>query len=259
MHRETVAFLAPLDARVSDVDWSLADAVAFGSDQLGQHRLPGATFDELPTVAANAKNYKKWKRQFADMLYRSRQKELYRSTRFKLVSEPTETEREFRIRLGELSREARDEHVQKLRKKFEGRFARLDERVRKAELIVDREQDDVRGQKVQTAVSLGATLLSAFLGRKATSRSTLGRATTTLRGAGRTAKQKGDVTRARANLEALRSQREDLAAAFEDEVAALEDRFDPLAEELDTIVMRPRKTDINVTRFSLVWVPRSVS
>jgi len=61
----------------------------------------------------------------------------------------------------------------------------------------DVEAEQAKQQKIQTAISMGATLLGAFVGRKAISYSTLGRATTTLRGAGRTLKETQDIERAR--------------------------------------------------------------
>ena len=72
----------------------------------------------------------------------------------------------------------------------------LAERLRRAEQAVDREQQQASDQKLQTAVSMGATVLGALFGRKAVSIGTLGRATTAARGVGRTMKEDSDVKRA---------------------------------------------------------------
>ena len=61
------------------------------------------------------------------------------------------------------------------------------------------------------AVSLGATIFGALLGRKAISASSLGRATTAARGMSRIGKESQDVTRATENVTALKSQEGDLA------------------------------------------------
>ena len=62
--------------------------------------------------------------------------------------------------------------------------AALAERLRRAEAAVEREQQQASQPKLQTALSVGATLLGALLGRKAISAGTLGRATTAARGVG---------------------------------------------------------------------------
>ena len=61
--------------------------------------------------------------------------------------------------------------------------------------------------KLQTGVSMGATLLGALLGRKAVSAGTLGRATTAARGVGRSMKEAADIKRAGESVEAVRHRR----------------------------------------------------
>ena len=56
-----------------------------------------------------------------------------------------------------------------------------------------RESEQSSQQKLQAAVSIGATLVGALFGRKAISVGTLGRATTAARGMSRTMKEAGDV------------------------------------------------------------------
>jgi hypothetical protein len=145
--------------------------------------------------------------------------------------------------------------VEALRRKYAPRLARLEERIRRAGSTVEREQEQATGQKLQTAISLGATLLSAFLGRRALGQGTLGRATTAARGVGRAAKESGDVDRAREDLGSLQSQREELARDLENEVAELTARLDSLAEPLETTALRPRRGDVEVRLVALAWAP----
>lgn len=107
-------------------------------------------------------------------------------------------------------REQRDAAMDKLRKLFAPKLARAQEKARNAAQVVEREQGQARGAQVQTAVSIGATVLGALFGRKLGS-GTVGRGTTAARGAARAMEQQQDVARAK----------EDLAAA-EQEVVRLE-------------------------------------
>ena len=107
----------------------------------------------------------------------------------KLVSKPGETERDFQARIQLAGRETRDAAVEKLRDRYAPKLARLREKARKAEEAVGKEQQQASQQKLQTAVSFGATMLGALMGRRAVSLSTLGRATTAARGVGRSAKE----------------------------------------------------------------------
>jgi hypothetical protein len=104
-------------------------------------------------------------------------------------------------------------------------------------------------------ISFGATLLSAVVGRKAVSRSSLGRATTAARGVSRSMKEAQDVERARATAEAKRQKLAALEADFQAEREEIRASFDPLAEELETVVLRPKKKDITVNLVALAWAP----
>lgn len=113
---------------------------------------------------------------------------------------------------------------------------RIQERIRKAEQALARERGQAQQAKVQTAVSIGATVLGALFGRRS-----LGRATTASRGVGRSIEQAGDVGRATENLETLRREVAELGAELQAEIRNLEARIDPQTEPLTTVVFRPRK------------------
>jgi len=108
---------------------------------------------------------------------------------------------------------------------------------------------------VQTVVSVGTTLLGAFLGRKALSSSTLSRASSAALRAGRSVEQQRDIGRAKETLEALQQQLKDLEAEFEAETQELASRIDPLTESLETVTIKPKKADITVDLVGLVWAP----
>ena len=46
-----------------------------------------------------------------------------------------------------------------------------------------------------------------------------------------------------------------MEAEFQAEIEAAEDAIDPLTEELDTIEIRPKKTEIDVRLLTLCWMP----
>jgi hypothetical protein len=172
-----------------------------------------------------------------------------------MVSKPGEAERDFRIRLQTGAREKRDAVVEKVRGNYAPRLARLEERIRTAETAVDREQSQSTQQSLQTAVSIGATILGAFLGRKSISTASLGRATTAVRGAGRVMKEREDVGRAAGNVQELAAQRDELQRTMDDEIARVQVAVDPLTEQFESVSIAPKKKDVAVTMTALAWVP----
>jgi len=119
------------------------------------------------------------------------------------------------------AREKRDEAIEALRKQYAPKIHRAEEKARHAEQVVQREEGQLRGAGLQTAVSAGATILTAIFGRKKMSYSTIGRGTTTARGAARTMEQQQDVARAKENLAAAQQELDDLNAELEEKVQAM--------------------------------------
>ncbi len=143
--------------------------------------------------------------------------------------------------------------MEALRKKYAPKIATLQERLRKAQAAVEKQREQARQAKMQTALSIGATLLGAFTGRKTFRSSTISRATGAARREGRAFEESGDVSRANDTVESVQQQLTDLQAQFEAESNALAEKVDPLTEVLETV--KPKKTDILVQLVSLAWAP----
>jgi hypothetical protein len=250
-----VAMLAPVSDGVVAVDWENSTAIELAIEDLEQSPEEGAQFSELPGTASKAKSYDKWQKDMAGWLYRNQKVELLTSPSLDQTSTPDESERDFRIRLQQAARERRDEAAEHLRQKYAPKIAALEEKKRRAAQAVEREVEQARGQKMQTAISFGATLLSSFMGRKAVSLSSLSRATSAARGVGRSIKESQDVGRAEETVAAVDAQLAELDAQFKKETTAIEASGDPQTENLETSIVKPTKANITVKLLSLAWAP----
>jgi hypothetical protein len=251
-------FLTAISDGVIPVDWDAAQASDLEIAGLEKRPAQGARFAPLPPAAGKAKSYTAWEREFANWLYGSQGLELLRSPSQKIVSNPGEDERDFRLRLSQSAREQRDAAVEALRKKYAPKIATLQERLRRAEQAVEREKEQSRQQGLQAAISIGATILGAFTGRKTGSRANIGRATTAARGVSRSMNERGDVQRAQESMEAVAQNLKELQAEFDAEAAEVAARVDPTIETLETVVIKLRKADINVQLVALAWAPHWV-
>jgi hypothetical protein len=247
--------LAPVSDGVVAVDWENSTAIELAIEDLEQSPVEGARFSELPGAASKAKSYDKWQRDLAGWLYRIQKVELLESPSLDQTSTADESERDFRIRLQQAARERRDEAAERLRQKYAPKIAALEERKRRAAQAVERETEQARGQKMQTAISFGATLLSSFMGRKAVSLSSLSRATSAARGVGRSIKESQDVGRAEETVAALDAQLAELDAQFKEETTAIEASGDPQTEILEMTVIKPTKANIAINLLGLAWAP----
>ncbi len=252
---QDVTCLTPITDAAVPVSWDQGKEANLTAADLEKEAQSGGHFATLPAAAGQAKNYSLWSRDFSAWLYGSQKVELLLSPSLKQISNVGEPERDFRVRLGQAAREQRDEAADALRKKYASKLTTMQNRIQRAQEAMQREAGQAKAAQMQTAISFGTTLLTAFMGRKAASLSTLGRATTAARGVGRSMKEQGDVGRAAENLQTLQQQYNDLDAELKAEIDALAAKIDPLTEELETVSIRPKKSDISVQLVALVWEP----
>jgi hypothetical protein len=248
-------FLTAISDDAIPVVWENAEEIGVPATDLEKSGQEGAHFAALPSTASQTKNYTAWNRDFTNWLYGFQAISLLQSPSLKEVSQPGEDERDFRIRMGQTAREQRDQMVETLRKKYAPKIAGLQERLRKAQAAVEKQQEQARQAKMQTALSVGATLLGAFTGRKTFSSTTISRATSAARRAGKAVEESGDVSRATDTVESVQQQLTALQSQFEAESSALTEKYDPLTEPLETVSIKPRKTDILVQLLALAWAP----
>ena len=243
----------PADGPVG-VDWAQARPIELSVGDLERQPAPGARFAELDVPAAQPKQYAAWGKTFSRWLTQRQRLDLLRHSLVGLVSQPGESERDFRIRLQHALRAARDEAIDAVRRKYVAKQTAVAERLRRAEAAVGREQQQASDSKVQTALSMGATLLGALLGRRAVSASTLGRATTAARGVGRSMKEAADVKRAQESVEAVQAAVGKLEAQIEADVVAVGAGFD-LQAPLEQVSVAPKRGQVEVLFVALAWVP----
>jgi len=237
--------LAPL------LDGSAWESAAFvDPDQVTVFDLEplSAEFVAPPAGSVTQARFRSYTKQLKTHVYQSCPKTLWRCEALGLVSAPNENRAELAARAQLASRERRDAAVADLRSRLQKKVQRIDERIARAQARLQREQSQYEQQKYQTGVSLGATVLSAILGRR-----TVGRATTAARSAGRVASEREDVQRAEAELDSLEQKRRDLESEAEEQVRALQDDSALDSPDIEEVIVRPRKSDIQVTSLRLAW------
>jgi hypothetical protein len=252
----SIAALTPFADGVVAADFHEAELIQLEETDLEKSPADGASFSAPPPQAANPKSYDVWKKSFVDWLYRTQTLELFSNPSLKITSTAGENERDFRARLVHKAHELRDEFATKLRQKFAAKYATLNERIRRAEQAVERERAQASSSTLGTMIDVGASILGAFLGRKKVSATNLGRAAGAARKVGRTVEQRQDVNRAEANVEAAQAELERIEEQFNAETARHASEVEEMLADVQTVSIKPKKTDITVKTLGLAWAPR---
>ncbi len=251
---QTVHALAEMDETNQDDPWSAAELLEDAPD-LEPEPPAAARFAALPAAMSRGRSYATWATALKNHLYRNHTLSLYKCRELKATSTAGESERDFRVRVSQQAREARDAGVEALRDKYAKKLATVEQRLRRAQERVEREQAQASQSTFQAAVSFSGSVLGALLGKKRISAANVSRAATSARAAGRAVQQRGDVTLAAEDVARQRQAYDELAAKLEAEIDELHASTAPDALEIERLELRPKKSEIAVDRVALVWRP----
>ncbi|MBT8171933.1 DUF87 domain-containing protein, partial [Candidatus Bathyarchaeota archaeon] len=137
-----------------------------------QNSLKNAVFDAVPEFTNSEKDFKKLGKDLNEFLYYSSILKLKKNVDLGAIQLPEELDRDFQIRLLQLSREERDVEVDKLKSKYTKKVNKLDNKLSKLEFELADDEAEYEARKREELVGAGESVLSIFLGSRRTSRAT---------------------------------------------------------------------------------------
>jgi hypothetical protein len=250
-----LSLLRRLDHELPAEVWSESEPFDDCVPELDKAPEPGAYFAPFPRELARVKNYAAWAKDLKSYLYRERTLPLWSCPALKESSRPAESEREFRLRLVQASREERDQKVDLLRAKYGPKLEVIQDDMRRANERLAREQAQASRSSWDATIAMGSSVLGAFLGQKRVSKTSVTRAATAAKAANRAAQQREGASQAASSLDSLRERYTELQDTFQLEIERLDATLRPEALAVLPSPIRPKKTDITVERVVLAWIP----
>jgi hypothetical protein len=234
------------------VSWEDADRVELDVDELEREPEPEALFGAIPSELSTASKLKALSKDFSSYLYDEERLILYHNPTLRLYSEPGEEEREFKIRLQQAVREARDAEVDEMRDKYQTKLDRLQTRLLREERELAEDRDEYEGRKREELVSAGETVVGmlGIFGRR-TSRGL----STAARKRRLTSKARADIVESEEEIERVEAEIKEMRTEMEEEAQAIADKWADVAEEMETYAVKPRRSDIKIDLVAVGWAP----
>jgi hypothetical protein len=247
--RASEAFALAAVPKGGGVRWDRAESLVSSAEAASAPETD-AVFEPRPEAINQTRELSAARKDLEDYLYRSRQIALRHVPDLDAFSRPDESAADFRLRLEHEARERRDAEIDRIEDRFRVKIDRLGERIRRAASAVDKREAEASAHKRETVVAIGETVLGAFLGRRS-SRS----ASSSLRRVRMSSSAGARAREAEDNLEALERDRAELEAELQTEIAGMREKWDVVALDLEDVAVTPRRTDIDVQSFGLIWLP----
>ena len=249
-------FLTPVKDDNTPVAWSESQVADIHPDELEGAPTEGIGYAELSGAATKVKNYAGWQKDLLTHIYANESLDIFTVPDLKAFSHPGESESDFRARISHELHEERDAEVEKIRTKYRPRIDVLTERLRKAEAAKQLQQQKRSSEMVSTGISILGGVLGAMFGRgSALSKTNIGKAATAAKQAGKVLKEQGDVGRAGDTVEAVQAQIAQMEQEVETTVAAITAKLDSGNAQIETVSIKPKKTNISIGFTALVWAP----
>ncbi len=246
---ESVALLT-MPGTDGAVTWEGASDLGLDSAALESSPTREARYSPLPARFNDERDLKRASRELADHLYRTRRLKVLHCPSLDEYSSPGASVAEFALQLRQEAREARDEETDKIVERHEKRLRRLEDRLRSAELALMKKTETAAARKREMIVSVGESLLGAFLGR----RTTRGASTSLGKYRQQTSARMG-AEEAEERVERLEQEISELRDDLMEETAEITERWEEALEEFEEVELRPRRVDVDVELVAIGWVP----
>ena len=208
----------------------------------------GFIFARLPSELVSKGKYRTYRSQYKEFLYRHCDVTLYKSNLVKGTA-PLGDHADAVGYFTQKFREERDEQIEKLRDKYEGKLESTEKKIRTAQDRLEREKSQSRSSMISAGSSVLGALLGGFMGGRRTSVSTAAR------GIGYASQQSSDVARAERSLQLLDTDKQNLHRELTRDLDHLQQKYDIRKIKLEPQQIPPRKSDLKVETPMILWRP----
>ncbi|QKF61795.1 ATP-binding protein [Campylobacter curvus] len=244
-----ISYIYALDENDKSADWTQASEDT--ELNLRTDAKEDASYEILPGFVANAKNFNDIKRDFKEFVFRNYKLEIFEA--MGISSKPTEDKEQFFVRLQDRCNEILEEKTAELTAKFEKEKAKLEEKLNKALVKLDKEQKDMTASGLDVAINIGASIIGALFGNKLLSRSNATKIASSARSANRVLKERSDVKLSEQSVNEINAQIDELTGSFEQQAQALKEANDIKNITLNEVQISPKKSDIYDEKVVLLW------
>ncbi len=247
-----VRLILGAESNIMGINWGESEPLKFAPSELLSRGQKDALFGTLPRDWGKVTVHRSATTSFKDHLYRDYVLTVSALPALKLYGQPGEDEAVFLGRARLLTREQRDQEVDKLNRKMASKLARLEKKLVREERELTEDQAEHSSRKQQELLSAGETLLGLFgvLGRKRSSG--FSKAARKRR---MTSRAKEDIRESQQEIKVLEAELADLRQQLADDVQDISDKWDQVLSDVETLDVTPRRSDVRLEIVGLGWAP----
>ncbi len=238
------------------IDWNESKIIEVDINEFDESPIDLASFLPYPAAATEVKNYEAWKKLLVQYIRTNISLKLFSCPTLKVISEYGEEERDFRIRLQHLAHEKRDQALEDMKTKYASKIQTLENKKLRAEQSVEKQNTKASQKKTDAFVSAGSAILSALLGRKSISSSSVSKIGTAVKSTSRALKSGEGIEQAKETLNVIDEQLTEIKDQLEQQLDEISIRYDVIKDSIEEVEIRATSQNITVHLVGLAWNPQ---
>lgn len=246
------AVISALEKR-GTVRWE--DHVTSGKplDNADTSPAPSAKFSAIDAPLNDSKLMTALQKDFADWVFRNSSVTARANQALKVFAGPDVTQAEFMTACADAARALRDKEFEKLVGKLDRQIEALENKLSREERELRQDEAELAQRKMEAMGTHAENVLGVFLGSRSTRKlsSSLSKHRMTEQAKADVEESVEAIAQFKAQLAELDKERERLA----EEVNA---RWGSVVNQIQEVVVNPKKTDVYVNMFGVGWVPHYV-
>jgi hypothetical protein len=242
--------IAPEPDNLNEIDWDQVTEI----DPKTIYDQPiyspeNIVYDQIPSQYNTIKEIKKYQTKFSDYLYRNKKFTILSHPGLKIFQTQNESREDFLVKVKQVSREERDEKIDKLEKKYETKLERLNSKIEKLTGSLDAREAEYDARKREEIFGVGETVLGVLLGRRRTTG-----ITTASRRRRMTTQTKHKIEATKEEIDDLKQEISEIEIELKEEVNKITEKWETVEEDIEEYHITPRRTDVNIEQPKISWI-----
>ena len=240
-----------LDESDSNINWE--DKEILDEIEFSKNERANSSYYYTPSFIQNSRELKSIQREFTNKIYQNNKLTLHTISSLKLISKQDESINDFKIRVQDRLNESIDENIEKLQIKYAKEEKRLETKIERLFVKLEKEKDQASAQTTNTLISIGSSILGAFFGNSVLSKTNVGKAANGIKNASKILKEKKDVKFVEAQIEELNEDMSSLQEKLKLEIEKINEEYHISNYNIEETYIKLRRKDIFNVKISLLW------
>jgi hypothetical protein len=234
-----------------ELRWDQGEMVNLALDDLSRTPLGEGGYASLPSPMARKSAYPKWESALKTQIYHHSEITVWSCPRLRLYSRPNETKGAFLARCSRAMEERMEAELSERRRVFENRATRLEMKIRREEMELDNDEDQLRELRREELLS-GAESVARIFSRRRRSYRPLSRLSRQRRYVN---DAKADVEESEEMLRIYTQQMDELEEQWQAAAREIQDKWTTVLDDVRESTIRAKRRDIAIRFCGLAWFP----